>query len=78
MPANVQTMAYYRDVPWHGLGTRVPKGVTAEQMIRAAGMDWQVELRPARGAQRINRKGEYSRYEVIRVPRPCTTKPKFC
>jgi phage/plasmid-like protein (TIGR03299 family) len=73
MPANVQTMAYYRDVPWHGLGTRVPKGVTAEQMIRAAGMDWQVELRPARGAQRINRKGEYSRYEVIRVPRPCTS-----
>jgi phage/plasmid-like protein (TIGR03299 family) len=36
-------------------------------------MDWQVELRPARGAQRINRKGEYSRYEVIRVPRPCTS-----
>ena len=39
MPANVQTMAYYRDVPWHGLGTRVPEGVTAEKMIRAAGME---------------------------------------
>ena len=41
-------------------------------MIRAAGMDWQVELRPARGADCINRKGEYSRYEVIRIPRPST------
>jgi phage/plasmid-like protein (TIGR03299 family) len=72
MPATVQTMAYYRNVPWHGLGTRVPKDVTAENMIRAAGIDWKVELRPARGAQQINRKGEYSRYEVIRVPRSST------
>ena len=72
MPANVQTMAYYGDAPWHGLGTRVPRGITAEKMIRAAGMDWQVELRPARGADCINRKGEYSRYEVIRIPRPST------
>jgi hypothetical protein len=72
MPANVQTMAYYGDVPWHGLGTRVPKWVTAEKMIRAAGIDWYVELRPARGAKQINSKREYSRYEVVRVPRPST------
>jgi len=70
MPANVQTMAFYGDVPWHGLGTPVPKGVKAEQMIRAAGLDWKVDLRPARGAQEINRKGEFSRYEVVRTPRP--------
>lgn len=72
MPANVQTMAYYGDVPWHKLGTPVPKGVTAEQMIQAAGLDWQVDLRPARGAKEINKKGEFSRYEVVRVPRPNT------
>ena len=70
MPANVQTIAYYGEVPWHGLGQQVPKGVTAEQMIRAAGLDWEVDLRPARGAKEINRKGEFSRYEVVRVPRP--------
>jgi phage/plasmid-like protein (TIGR03299 family) len=70
MPANVQTMAYYGDVPWHGLGTHVPMGVTSEEMIRAAKLDWRVELRPARGAKKINRKGEYSRYEVVRIPRP--------
>lgn len=72
MPANVQTMGYYGELPWHGLGKQVPKGVTAEQMIRAAGLDWEVELRPARGAREINRKGEFSRYEVVRVPRPAT------
>lgn len=72
MPANVQTMAYYGEVPWHGLGTPIPKGVMANDMIQAAGLDWKVDLRPARGAAKINRKGEYSRYEVIRVPRPDT------
>jgi phage/plasmid-like protein (TIGR03299 family) len=69
MPANVQTMAYYGEVPWHGLGKQVPKGVTAEQMIHAAGLDWEVKLQPARGAREINKKGEFSRYEVIRTPR---------
>ncbi|WP_041584703.1 DUF932 domain-containing protein [Syntrophus aciditrophicus] len=72
MPANVQTMAYYGEKPWHGLGKEVPKGVTAEEMIRAAGLNWEVELRPARGARKINRKGEFSRYEIVRVPRPGT------
>ena len=72
MPANVQTMAYYGEIPWHGLGKQVPKGVTAEEMIRSAGLDWEVALRPARGARQINRKGEFSRYEIVRVPRPNT------
>jgi phage/plasmid-like protein (TIGR03299 family) len=63
-------MAYYGKVPWHGLGTSVPNGVAAEQMIQAAGLNWEVVLRPARGAREINRKGEFSRYEVVRVPRP--------
>lgn len=72
MPANVQTMAYHGTVPWHKLGTPVPKGVTAEQMIEAAGLDWLVELRQARGARKINRRGEFSRYEVVRMPQPGT------
>ena len=65
-------MAYYGNVPWHGLGTQVPKGVAATEMIRAAGLDWTVQLRQARGASRINRKGEFSRYEVVRMPRKDT------
>lgn len=73
MPANVQSMAYYGEVPWHKLGKAVPKGVTAEEMIKAAGLDWKVELLPAHGAREINRKGEYSRYEVTRLPRQGTS-----
>jgi phage/plasmid-like protein (TIGR03299 family) len=69
-------MAYYGEVPWHKLGTPVPKNVTAERMIQAAGLDWRVELRPARGAKEINRKGEFSRYEVVRSPRPGTKEPE--
>jgi hypothetical protein len=34
MPANVQAMAYYGEVPWHGLGKQVEKGVTAEMKDR--------------------------------------------
>jgi phage/plasmid-like protein (TIGR03299 family) len=70
MAANVQTMAYYGEVPWHKLGTAVPQGVSAKEMIQAAGMDWRVDLRPARGAKEINSKGEYSRYELVREGRP--------
>jgi phage/plasmid-like protein (TIGR03299 family) len=69
MVANVQTMAYHGDVPWHGLGKRVPKGIDSERMIQAAGLDWKVELVKARGARIINKHGDFSLYEVMRVPR---------
>lgn len=36
-------MAYAGDIPWHGLGTRVPSDLTPEQMLEAAGLDWEVE-----------------------------------
>jgi phage/plasmid-like protein (TIGR03299 family) len=76
MPANVDTMAYHGEVPWHGLGQQVPKGVTSAEMIRAAGLDWVVVKRPARGAKPIpaprNRPVRYPRYEIVRMPRPKT------
>jgi phage/plasmid-like protein (TIGR03299 family) len=36
-------MAYAGDVPWHGLGTKVPADLTPDQMLEAAGLDWTVE-----------------------------------
>lgn len=39
-------MAYAGDVPWHGLGTAVPRDVTPEQMLKVAGLDWEVNKRP--------------------------------
>ena len=40
-------MAYAGDLPWHGLGTRVPDDLTPEQMLDAAGLNWEVEKVPA-------------------------------
>ena len=39
-------MAYVGQVPWHGLGKRVPSDVSPEQMLKAANLDWTVEKRP--------------------------------
>jgi phage/plasmid-like protein (TIGR03299 family) len=41
-------MAYAveRGVPWHGLGTPVDGVMTAQAALVAAGLDWEVELRP--------------------------------
>ena len=75
MPANVETMAYVGEVPWHGQGAEVPPSVSAGEMIRAAGLDWTVEKRPARGYPPIKKKGKpetYARYEIVRVPRADT------
>jgi len=68
MPHNVDSMAYYGDVPWHGLGTQIPERANSDEMIAAAGLDWEVESRPARGA-RQDWKERYSRYEIVRLPR---------
>jgi phage/plasmid-like protein (TIGR03299 family) len=40
-------MAYAGDVPWHGLGTKVPSDLTPVQMLDAAGLNWAVEKVPA-------------------------------
>lgn len=44
---NKAQMAYAGDVPWHGLGTRVPADLTPEQMLDAAGLNWEVSKVPA-------------------------------
>lgn len=46
MSHEVETMAYAGQTPWHGLGVKVEPTLTAEQMMVAAGLDWQVVKRP--------------------------------
>ena len=43
----VETMAYAGEVPWHGLGTRVPADLSPKQMLEKAGLDWTVRKVPA-------------------------------
>jgi phage/plasmid-like protein (TIGR03299 family) len=42
----VAQMAYAGDVPWHGLGKKVPADLTPDQMLNAAGLNWTVEKTP--------------------------------
>ena len=46
MAHNVETMAYAGEVPWHGLGKKVPADLTSDQMLHAAGLDWEVVKTP--------------------------------
>lgn len=39
-------MAYAGDVPWHGLGTKVLPDLTPDQMLEAAGLNWEVNKIP--------------------------------
>lgn len=43
MPANVETMFYVRERPWHGLGTRIEEAPTSADVLVYAGLDWTVE-----------------------------------
>ena len=52
MSHNVETMAYAGETPWHGLGVSVGNDLSAQEMLVAAGLDWQV--------------GKYSTYVRIR------------
>ena len=45
MSANVETMFYVREKPWHGLGTMVQEAPTSAQALQLAGLDWKVEAR---------------------------------
>lgn len=68
MPHNINSMAYYGEKPWHKLGQAIPARATSGQMIVAAGLDWEVTARGARGAGK-DKKGRYSMYEIVREPR---------
>lgn len=55
MVANVETMAYAHQVPWHGIGTQVSSELTPLEMIKSAGLDWDVNKVPV---QFNNSKGD--------------------
>ena len=42
MPANVETMFYTREKPWHGLGRSVEEAPSSAEALIFAGLDWSV------------------------------------
>lgn len=42
MAANVETMFYTRETPWHGLGVRVMESPRSKEALIAAGLNWKV------------------------------------
>ena len=46
MAHEVETMAYANQVPWHGLGARVDGDIGIDDMLFAAGLDWELKRIP--------------------------------
>ena len=46
MAANVETMFYCGETPWHGLGEKISYCPTSEEAIKVAGLDWDVVPMP--------------------------------
>ena len=46
MTANIETMFYTREKPWHGMGTMVQEAPTSAEALHLAGLDWTVEPKP--------------------------------
>jgi phage/plasmid-like protein (TIGR03299 family) len=71
MPAEIESMASVREVPWHGIGTIVENAMTAEEAIQEAGLDWEVELKPLKAYMGHDARPQYvpvaSRSGVVRT-----------
>lgn len=46
MAANVESMFYVRETPWHGLGTRVIEAPCSKEALSLSGLDWNVVQEP--------------------------------
>ena len=46
MPANVETMFYVREAPWHGLGVRVESALNSADALEMSGLNWNVTQKP--------------------------------
>lgn len=46
MAAEVETMFYVRETPWHGLGKRVSEAPNSKEALVLAGLNWKVKQEP--------------------------------
>ena len=57
MAANVETMFYTRQKPWHSLGTMVAEAPTSKEALSLARLDWKVLQQPVQTVRGIPLKG---------------------
>ncbi len=67
MPAAVESMAYVGQVPWHGLGQKVKPGISADAMLKAAGLDWEVATAKAKWEYKFKGQKRYRTSDQIHV-----------
>ena len=46
MSADVESMFYVRETPWHGLGIKVSEAPNSKDALKLAGLDWNVVQEP--------------------------------
>lgn len=46
MSANVETMFYVREKPWHGLGVNVEEALSSKKALEFSGLNWKVIQKP--------------------------------
>jgi len=63
MSHEVESMAYVREVPWHGLGTKVDQAMTGAEALKLGGIDWLVRAERAMWCNKNKPLGE--QYEEV-------------
>ena len=56
-------MAFVGELPWHGLGIELSAGVSGQEMLKAAKLNWQVSKVPATGARPLLKPGGEPAYD---------------
>lgn len=66
MSANVETMAYAGEVPWHGLGVKIEDTITPEDLLVTSGLDWNAVKRPLKFVGEDGKDHSTGTYALVR------------
>lgn len=69
MAHEVETMAFYGDTPWHGLGVRLLEAPnTIDEALEAGGLDWEVKSWPMYSNIPLGTVDHLGREQFLKVP----------